>query len=135
MSAKCLKHKINGRIFPWTAALARKTDMIPCTPEGIETGKLDVNNGNEKAFVDLTKTVNKQANEILDLKAYIVKLEAEVSVGGNLRDDRKGEYEALSRKDLMGLALSKGIANAPQKFKSGKEYKLIALLLDQEFTA
>ena len=128
-----LKHRINGRIFAYTANLAKKDTMIPCTKEGIATGRLENPDDAEKALVESQKENNELKKEISRLNIYVLRLEAKAKLISSPRVERGKELISLSRKDLLAVAASKGISHPAVKYRNGKEPLLVEDILLMEF--
>lgn len=130
---KYLKHKDNGRIFPWSATLANKGKFVQCNKDGVVTAPTADSLDLGKALAEKDKKIAILESEVVSLNAYTQSLEARIAILTDPRKERTEELAALDRKDLLGVAKDAGIENAANKYRVGNEDKLIEEIIKIQF--
>lgn len=128
-----LKHRENGRIFPWSEDESKNPKFEVCTSGGVVTGDRVKPSDIVAVLAKKEKEINELKAEIERLNVYVVELEGSVQSKTSPSVYRKEELLSLTRKDLMAVASSKGIKNPAHNYQNGEESKLVDVILGMEY--
>ena len=130
---KYLKHKENGRVFPWSAALAKNSKFVLCNKDGLVTAPSAESIDLGAALAAKDDRIALLESEVAHLTAHTKTLEAKLAALVDPRHERLEDLASMDRSDLLVVAKESGIDKAANTYRAGSEDKLIEEILKIEF--